>query len=418
MCELAGIGRSELYRRWPSMTELRAALVEHLATSHPSWPGHLVGTSPSTPIDRAVREALGRTPFDVGALARAGLAVRPAGSPSREAVLDTERRWLSVIGAWAGQHLEAHGREPADGLTSDDVGVALAMVLEGLAVHRSLRFIRAPDGPPGLDVASCGAVVGRLVDALSVRSPASEPPAHRRWTPPEPLHTPEGAVVAHLARNISDERRVVALRPKRLVDPGQLAAELGVTERRIRMMWPDAAAFNADLVRHLVARHRAVVDGALSALLSVGFGERYEAYDELFTLAVDQVIRLGCQPVDGAPFGFVPSFHEPAVADVVADEIGAWVDDLRVPLLALLQGIGYSLSPDITPDQYTGTVFAAVLGADRAALMHPDLLERTVGGPDGPPLLALSLVRLMRAMADPVAEVADTRHEGEAPTGP
>jgi hypothetical protein len=176
--------------------------------------------------------------------------------------------------------------------------------------------------------------------------------------------------------------------PTRLVDQTRLARRLGLSDRRVRMLWPAGAAFNADLVGHLIDRSfdeservvgdlvEAAVEEEPTVLERRGGAARFGRYLDLVASMWDRLGRLGPGCGQGHALSAALAVMDPEVAQRARGVLLAHRHEGQVLLLAVMQAFEVHFRPAVRPAVYLGPLYGARLGFERLTLTHPSLGSR------------------------------------------
>lgn len=400
--ELAGVSRATIYRHWETAEALGTDLVVHLATEVAGWSSLVIECDPAEPVEASVERSLARAGNDLGLLARTAVAAWPEGTAGRAEVATAEGAWLVRFGRWLDHAVGAAGRRWAPWATPELGALAAAVLVEGAVIDGALHH---PDGWIAAAPARhrpTAAAVGRLIGDLTVPGPvpvgsgaerpgAGADAADRDHAPgPE---EPRRAILRAIATAAADRAPWAAglTSGGRLVDGRRLARAIGVTERRLNRVWPTAAAFDADLLEHLLAQQRRQRERAGADVLARGV--------RLGTTELEDLTIARLQEATVDPYGRGRSPYDPiaaALADPVVrarlrDARDAWREADRTSTMALVSVVGWRLRDGLSPPAFTDAVFDWLLAASRWAVLHPELAERTIEHGGRPvPLLGLA----------------------------
>lgn len=394
-----GISRTTVYRMWPSMKELTADLVLHAATARDSWYQRVLRTPPERGIRAALAGAIRPDDGEPGTRFRAIVATWPRADPSRLRVASWEWAWLERFARWLGQALRLAGVAPRDGVTLDDLAILAAGVVEGQVL---LDAVRASPSAPRPDPH----LADHIAQSVELMLWAATVPLDRDHARPR---FPRLVLEAPAAPTDNDDRQDDALdalldadrcdridrggrlfTPTRLVDESRLARRLDLTPRGVRMRWPSAAAFNGELIEHLIQRQLEASEAvaldwvprfleAAPAMVSErDLGARNERYLDLAVPLFDEIVRIGFD----ASHGHALAVAAASLDEEVAARARTVIDERRNSSLllfrAIFQAAELHLRPALDPEVYIGPLHGAALGFQRVALLHPALVDRQV----------------------------------------
>lgn len=416
---VAGLSRSTLARLWPSARDLADDVTAHAAFGRPDWHRHLVASEPAAPCEESLAGALRRSATVTGALHRTAIRTAPD-SPLADGLAAFEREATEHLARWLAVHLRAHGMRRTPALTHRDIAVLLVAHVEGWLVHHAVR--RAPS--VALDderVRVCARCVARQVREASVAGVDEGPDA-------APVPWPEEEADRRtriLEAVVAEEERTEAGRPggpvpTRLVEPGPLAGALGVTERRAQMIWPTAAAENADIVAHLfrrvAARSEEVHQRTLARLVGEDVGAVAPTEDDpeaplaaILMPLLSDAIEVATE--DRASYlACSLALADAEVAEAARAGLRTWQAQQGVRVLATLQLVRYRMDPSVDLGQYGDLAFAVCLGSSLLGLSHPELLvrrSRFAGALLS--LLGVGAIGALRGMTDAYDTLGPTR---------
>lgn len=380
-----GTTRSKLYRHWETSSDLAMALNIHTATRRRGWRQVVLEEAPGNGLAAAIDRATAECHDDPGLQVRAVAASWPTSAAARHEIARWERQWFDEFADVLSDLGDDAGPRPWG-----DLAIALTALVEGTLLLSSQLRITPP--------ATLGATADRhLRQMVATTSGAALPVADSVDTP-----APSSELIDRLDQLLAGPLREETSQPTRLVDLELLARRLDVSPRRLYAVWPTVQDLNGDIVVHALRSQRELTERLTMAAISVTLSGEHTHFRDLFVSVLDAIIQ-GAAPSLVAEFlACAFAVDDPAVADLVATEISRWVESQKVTLLALLQVIGFHLLPGVDSDSYVMAAFGATYGAERIAVMHPDLAtRRMVVGGTAVPSLPGGIDAVLRSMTEP-----------------
>ena len=376
LSEALGVSRSTLYRWWNTTADAAIDVVVHSATSPDSWDERFLDQPPSGGVGAGLAAALVDRTADLSVTSRCAVAGWAPDSPGRAWVARHERRWIARCASWL-----AAGQPTEIDVCWTDVAIVLRAMVEGMLF---LRLASNPDfSAPWsrADAVAAGDAADALVVELTSALRGVDRPMEGADAPlaAAPRYTRgQREALERLNRTVDGTPAAHhLLTPNRLVDLDRLARQLGVSPRRLYMVWPTVADLNGDLVVELIRDNRALVEKVSLQALGTVLEGKFERVRDLLP-SVFAVMLDSTASATAAFFAATIAMVEAPVRYRAAEVVAEWTSAQRVLFLAMLQAIGDHLKPVTDPDAYVFAVFGALAGSHRLALLHPELVQRTV----------------------------------------
>lgn len=410
---VSGVSRSTLRRMWPTVHAMADDVRVHAACGRPDWHQGLCAVDPALPWETALTAAVRRTASLSPVLHRAALRAVPA-SPTAAALRRWEQLQLARVERWVAAHLLITGTVPVGDLTVADLTAVLAALVEGTLYGEAVGEAPATVVPRAAP-ARIGRAVARAVTELVAPDREARPRRPVSIGPAVGPPTQDGRLLPVLDTVVrrAEEARfgvVGGPQPTRLVDVTEVARTLGVTTRRVQMVWPTTTDQNADVAEHVVrrvreraeGRHRQALREALAALSAAPpSADRDEVVAPVFVRMVRDLLLVGLVRSRAGPLAASLALADPVVADRVHTELDAWQEGQAALFMASMQLLGIRLDPALDAADYGGAVFAGLTGGLLLGRLHPTLAEEqvTVVG-ERLPLLGLGALALARGMEE------------------
>lgn len=400
----AGLSRAGLYRMWTSLDALSDDILRYGITDHPDWRRTLLGErGPS--LGATVATASLVDPAFVALACRTLALSVPAGDVRGLAASD-DAAWTTTFGAWLDALLRAEGRRTVSGLSPSDLALVLTALIEGTITQASMTAGIDRDFWTTRESADLAGVVDRAwarmtvpgvmpADGLEAPAPAA---AAQRWTPRQRAVI-EAVCRRHIELPFDHPDAPLTVR---LVDPAALARRLGITERRLRQIWPSIAELNADLFSRQVGLLRAETEALATAVLLEKLGDATEVTVDVLIEVIQAVIGAGIDGQAAGLFAIAFAVSEPVLSARAAQEFVDWRHSQQILFYGLLNAFGTSPPADISIAPYTRAIFSILIGSMRLALLNPSVLDRRVGD-QATPLLGLGVSLVLSGLVAPDA---------------
>jgi len=366
--EAAGVGRSTVYRSWPTTLRLNDDLVRFGLIHHVGWQRRLLAADPSVAVGETVASLLAEPRREIGLLFR---CLAPQLDPSYRVRQDGpswEARWSEEMTAWVRAHLHATGRRVRDGLDEGVVALAVTATIEGTLIDEFGRS--GPDFTTWTPdrAASLGATVEAVIDGAGTPAdtggPAPDGPDLTR------LDDPDLGVDRGLLRDVFYgilRHQTATGRPVptvRLVDPDVLAERVGVSVRRVYQAWDTASACNADLVEAILRRDRTGLEAAARTSIAAMVERPDRAAEDFRRLITTSVVVLD-RVARRSLFDTIFEMRDPVVLARSAAVHAEWTPTALTLVLAAVHASGRRLAPGAPIGPLATYLPAASVGAAR-----------------------------------------------------
>ena len=367
VAKATGMGRSNLYRRWPTASDLASDIAVHRSTPDDGWHAHLC-IDDGGPLESAIRRSLATRASADGVLTRATVATW-AGTRAQERMAAWERAHVVRLVA---RLRREWGPDLAAPWT--DAAIAVTSLMEGMLLMWA-QFAAEPGElmPPELAEEVTQTIL-RVIAFMIHEAEGVDTPIRGEGDELGDQGDP-------LPPRVRDALAAGLLDPpddggRRVIDMGVLARARGVTERSLYNRWPTAADLNGDLFVESVQRVR---DAFARTIVDVFQSHATGSFSNTMPL----IALMNAWFMDPARFpearvhlGLAELLSGQAVLDRVRDavELGLQVADLQTA--ALLQASGFRLRPDVRTRTYTMLIVGMGMGSHRTLATHPELVDR------------------------------------------
>lgn len=411
VCDVLGISRTTLYKRWSSMTDVSTDFLCFNAVYADSWMHRMLRTDPAVPFHDVATAIFAPNRPETGVIIRAATSMRPPDDDLRRQAHAADRRWFVQLEDWFTRHLAAQGRHAIPEVTSVQAALLLVTTVAGLALFGGITTRTREMLPRGLDAPTAAALLDGLYQRLTVTGPPRRSgTAHAPSAPTDQAAIDLGpgfspgkladleALTTALFVDSSEELNARILKPVRLVHTRHLARAASLTERRLNAIWPTPADLNGDVGVALARRSLRSTTGVLSTLFTGAADETRDGARRLLPTSMQKMVALGVEHNTVAPFAALSALQDPPVAERLAAECERWLHDLTLVTAATLHALQLDPRPEVNVQSLTSALLAATLGAQRLVAMHPEVLSHTTA--TGEPLLGFGIAQLLLASAD------------------
>lgn len=368
ICELTGLHRSTVYRKYPTVTGLNDQIATWLAVGASDWRIDLTARPPSEDLRAAIATALPDPSTDCGVWARGLVAAWDAHHPARQVLVEVEAARQARLGAWISCALAHRGHRLRPGVSAEVAALGVASLVEG----RGLAFHLDPHQPDSADQGRA-LVIDRVTDLLEALSEPGEAdlPADLLADHPEVEPPLDRFVVDHLDVDALLDHRPPA---GRLVHMGRLARRLGITERRLYARWPTAEDMNVAIVRAVMIQERDRLDDLLARVIDAGSAPGAGRFDQLVASCCQSAVALPSQRRCNY-FAAMRPFWRPEQRAPFDDLLESWLASIRTAFLATHALLRVRRRPEIAARDFTSAIRDSFMGLQRLALVNPELLD-------------------------------------------
>ncbi|MGN6696457.1 MAG: TetR/AcrR family transcriptional regulator [Aquihabitans sp.] len=371
VARLLGMSRANLYRRWPTTSDLTTDIAVYRSTPDAGWHA-LVCEDDGGTLEAALTSAFESPSCNGGVLTRAAVA-RSTDAVAKKRVAAWEEHHLVAL---AGRIRREWGESTVAPWT--DIAVAVVALIEGIQLMWA-QFAEAPDEPlppqlAGEVTSTAGRIVGFLIDEVE----GSDVPLGAHDADGSSSHQAPGtALPGWLIDALADgSLDLPSYGARRVIDMGVLARTTGVTERALYKRWPTPADLNAALYIESVRRVR---DAFGRMILDVFQSATKADLADIMSLVArmnEWFMTPDRFPEAGVHLGLVDVLSDQSVLDRVraSVETGLQVADMQTA--GIVQGTGFRLRSDVRLRTYTMLIVGMGMGSHRTTALHPALIER------------------------------------------
>jgi AcrR family transcriptional regulator len=364
---ISGLHRSSLYRRFSTAAELNDAVTVWLAAGPDDWRGHLCAQPVDAPLDVVLPPVLRNPLQDLGPTVRGLVVGWDETHPVRRPVVVAERARLAELAGWLDRHLEAHGRQVRGAIGPLGLAQTVSAMVEGQSlqwVHASRHERTQWEGVlrPAL-VRRVARVVEHASEPRTIDgADPAVPEVRDALVEVDPVVDRFLAAEAHHAYQWRPE-------PRRLVDLGRLARQVGVSERRVYDLWPTAESMNAAVCIE-VLRRRLLVQSDLAStkvdryLNDPDLAQLLEGFSDLIRNAFEHRANY---------FAVLPALWDPRLRLALEPLLVQWMSESRRAFLATQAALGVSRRTGVDATELTATLRTTSLGFLRLVGLHPEL---------------------------------------------